>query len=137
MLEKYPNTFYRVAVKALIKNDKGELLLLKEKSDKWDLPGGGLDHGEEPEDGIKRELSEELGIASENITVGQSVKQKAFWVEAKQIWLMWVVYDVSLAELVEFSAGDGVTDIEYINPQQFENSGDERERYLLQLADDR
>lgn len=41
----YPTTFYRVSVKALIKNDKNEILVVKESQDFWSLPGGGLDHG--------------------------------------------------------------------------------------------
>lgn len=44
-LGRYPNTFYRVSIKALIKNDKGEILVVKEHQDKWEPPGGGLDHG--------------------------------------------------------------------------------------------
>ena len=33
----------------------------------WFLPGGGLDHGEDPVDGLRREFREETGLA---ITVG-------------------------------------------------------------------
>lgn len=42
----YPNAFYRVSVKALIKDDSGNILVVKENQDTWSLPGGGLDHGE-------------------------------------------------------------------------------------------
>jgi len=62
---KYPNTFYRVSVKALIRNNKDEVLVVKEHQDKWELPGGGLDHGESIYDGLKRELLEELGITND------------------------------------------------------------------------
>ena len=44
----YPNTFYRVSVKALIKNEQDQVLVIKENQDTWSLPGGGLDHGEDP-----------------------------------------------------------------------------------------
>lgn len=43
----YPDTFYCVSVKALIKNNKGELLVLKEDQDTRSLPGGGF---EQPQD---------------------------------------------------------------------------------------
>ncbi len=116
-------------MKALIKNNEGQILLVKENSDKWDLPGGGLDHDEEPEDGIKRELLEEIGVSS-GITVGKIVKQKSFWIDDKKAWLMWIVYEVKLANQTHFSPGEGVTDIKFINPQSFHASNDERERYL-------
>ena len=31
----------------------------------WTLPGGGLDHGEDPRDGARRELAEETGLVGE------------------------------------------------------------------------
>lgn len=33
--------------------------------DKWDLPGGFLEETESPEDGLKREIKEELGVGVE------------------------------------------------------------------------
>ena len=127
MSGQYPNTFYRVAVKALVRNDKGEVLLVKEKSDKWDLPGGGIDHGEEPEDGIKRELLEELGVSA--VSVGKPILTKSFWLEEKQAWLMWIVYDVELHSN-QLKFGEGVTAIEYLNPSALAQSQDERERFI-------
>ncbi len=43
-----PNNFYRTSVKALILDDKKRFLLLLEKKGLWELPGGGLDFGENP-----------------------------------------------------------------------------------------
>lgn len=131
----YPNTFYRVAVKALIRNEEGKLLLVKEKSDKWDLPGGGLDHGEEPEDGIRRELREELGITND-IQIGSIVDLKSFWLEDKQAWLMWVVYQVTLPKDVELTPGEGVVAVGFIDPKLLQSSRDEREGYLSVYADE-
>lgn len=133
MSGSYPNTFYRVAVKALIRNTDGNILLVKEKSDKWDLPGGGIDHGESPDDAIRRELQEELGVTT-GVCIGTVVTLKSFWIESKQAWLMWIVYEVSLDDNVQLVPGEGVNDIAYIDPNVFSTSLDEREHHLASFA---
>ena len=51
---------------AVLVDKKGRVLLAKRrfnpKKGFWDIPGGFLENGEAPEDGMKRELKEELGI---------------------------------------------------------------------------
>jgi ADP-ribose pyrophosphatase YjhB (NUDIX family) len=54
----------QVRVRAIIQ-DGGELLLVKHRGheqSEWRLPGGGLDDRETLQDGIRREVIEELGI---------------------------------------------------------------------------
>ena len=53
---------YRVSIKALVFNENREILLCQEKNGKWDLPGGGIDHGETPQEALKREVMEEMGV---------------------------------------------------------------------------
>jgi 8-oxo-dGTP diphosphatase len=50
---------YRISVKGIIKNSEGRILLLREKDGSWDLPGGGLEHGEDPIQTLTREITEE------------------------------------------------------------------------------
>ena len=61
---------YRVAVKGLVRDELGRLLFVQERSDSWDLPGGGLEHGEDITEALKREFLEELDtdieVATEN-----------------------------------------------------------------------
>ena len=53
---------YRISIKALIYNDAGQILVVKEDGRPlWDLPGGGMDYGETFESALKRELYEEVG----------------------------------------------------------------------------
>jgi len=59
---------FRVAAKSFIINDKNELLLLKRRSNDvmkpgmWEIPGGRLELGEHPHEGVKRETKEEAGL---------------------------------------------------------------------------
>jgi 8-oxo-dGTP diphosphatase len=59
---------FRLAVKSLIINDRGELLLIKRRDNDvhcpshWEIPGGRLNPGEDPEQGLKRETKEETGL---------------------------------------------------------------------------
>jgi ADP-ribose pyrophosphatase YjhB (NUDIX family) len=56
---------YRVAIAAIIFDDKGCILLCEHTYRKffpWGLPGGGLERGERPEDGVRREVREETGL---------------------------------------------------------------------------
>lgn len=60
----FPPCFHRVSVKGLVVKD-GKILLLKEApelSRAWELPGGGLDFGEDMYEGLKREIEEEMGV---------------------------------------------------------------------------
>lgn len=57
---------YRKNVAAVVVNDKGQLLACQ-RSDEfatWQLPQGGIDAGESPEQAVLRELEEEIGTAA-------------------------------------------------------------------------
>jgi len=64
MTERLKNikSAYRVVVKGLVRDQSGKLLFVQERSDSWDLPGGGLEHGENIVEALTREFREELGV---------------------------------------------------------------------------
>jgi ADP-ribose pyrophosphatase YjhB (NUDIX family) len=67
-----PRRVTRVAAYAVCTDDGGRMLLCRIAAGHsvgfdgwWTLPGGGLEHGEDPRDGALRELTEETGYVGE------------------------------------------------------------------------
>ena len=57
-----------IIIHTIIQNKSGEVLIIKRLASrevepgKWDIPGGTLEWGEDPEVGAKREIMEETGL---------------------------------------------------------------------------
>ena len=70
MTDEAPVRKQRVSARALLRRGD-ELLLARVASSgfsaagTWTLPGGGVDHGEHPEDSLRREVYEETGLEIE------------------------------------------------------------------------
>jgi putative (di)nucleoside polyphosphate hydrolase len=63
---------YRPAVGVMLLNREGKALVgqrLDSTLEAWQLPQGGLDEGEAPEEGAFRELEEETGIARRHVEI--------------------------------------------------------------------
>ena len=121
-ISKYPNTFFRVSLKAVIENHKGEILCVKEAGSEWTLPGGGLDHGETVEQGLRRELFEEVALDQDESFTLTPVGHDVMWVESRKAWQLWVIFRVSFDEIPLFSRGVDTDDIAFINPRTFADS---------------
>lgn len=121
-ISKYPNTFFRVSLKAVIENHKGEILCVKEAGSEWTLPGGGLDHGETVEQGLRRELFEEVALDQDESLTLTPVGHDVMWVESRKAWQLWVIFRVSFDEIPLFSRGVDADDIAFINPRTFADS---------------
>lgn len=90
---------YRVSTKAIIENEQNEILFLQEKNGVWDLPGGGLDQGENPRDALKREIDEETGYTVDRI----DYRPATFWTVRRETnenplkWFAFVAYKVKVS----------------------------------------
>jgi len=67
MLTTHSEKIQQLGVYGFIYNDKSQVLIVQRAPDDtnpnmWELPGGGLDHGEDPEVGTAREVLEETGL---------------------------------------------------------------------------
>lgn len=92
MLDK--KTLYSVSIKAVIYDSLQRVLLVKEHSDNWALPGGGIVHGETIRHALERELKEELGV--DLIRSVQPLTVFMYYAPIKAVWRMWLVYDVRI-----------------------------------------
>lgn len=63
----------RIVIGALITNDAGEILFLKRAADEipadvWEIPSGGTEENETLEETLRREVYEETGLTTDEIT---------------------------------------------------------------------
>lgn len=54
-----------IAASALIRNESGEIALVRTERRGWELPGGQIELGETLTDGLRREIMEECGLPVE------------------------------------------------------------------------
>ncbi len=127
----YPNTIYRVAVKAFVTDSQNRVLVVKEGIGSWGLPGGGLDHGESHQDCLKREVQEELGIA--DIVVGQLAYSTTIYLDRRDIWMTWIVYKAKLGSS-NFAPADGITEACFIDVKELTESTDIFEKAVVEVA---
>lgn len=135
---KHPNSprptdyLFRVSLKCVIRNDAGEVLAVKEIGrDFWDLPGGGMDHGESIQAAITRELHEEIGLTG-------AFTYKLLAIEDPSL-LQHNFYQLRiivalLPENTAFSAGVDADEIAFIDPNLLKNSLHNAERKLYHYS---
>ncbi len=107
---------YRVSLKGLVRDEQGKILFVKER-DNWDLPGGGLEHGEDPIQGLKREFDEELGV---KIEINESsCKVISTWNQKFDEPVCLVIYRVQLLSQPVITSE--VSDFGYFSMAEIEN----------------
>ena len=98
---------FHVGVKALIANDKNEILVLRANPedvpkvpDHWDLPGGRIKEGDSIEETLYREVEEELGTKTVQIIehFDTCIANYGIPLENETVSLMLVVYKCKLPD---------------------------------------
>lgn len=105
--------YYRVSIKGLVIDQTGRFLLTKENNGKWELLGGGLEHGEDPYSGLKREIKEETGLE----VIQVSTSPKYFITTRRQghnTYIANVIYEIKLKDL-DFIASDECQELRFFN----------------------
>jgi 8-oxo-dGTP pyrophosphatase MutT (NUDIX family) len=124
---------YRVSVKGLIKNDEGNVLVVKETNRTWwDLPGGGMDHDETIHTALAREMNEEVGLTGGFTYRVIAVEDPGFLPHAN-VWQLRMIFEVK-PDILPSETGDDGDELTYVNPEMFKNSEHAAERSIYDYA---
>lgn len=115
-MDPVPACFYRISVKALILDETRErFLLVQEDNGKWEFPGGGLDFGETPFEGLKRELNEEMGL--EATWISPSPSYFLTDVTSKGTQYANLFYEVKVKDL-NFTPSEECVALRFVSPEE-------------------
>ena len=90
--------FYRVSAKALILDETREkFLVVQEEDGRWELPGGGIDHGELPNDALIREIKEEMSLIVSSVELQPSYFLT--FLNVTGYWLANALYETTVRDL--------------------------------------
>ena len=125
---------YRLSIKGIIFNDIGGVLLVKEDGrDWWDLPGGGMDHGEDIKTAIAREMKEEVNLTGDFTYRIVHIDDPSHLKHAKglQVRLIFIIKP----EIMEFSPGDDGDEVAFMPLEKLKEIDEPKYEYLKMILD--
>jgi len=110
----------KVAVKVILRSDKGNILLVKpDYKDTWQMPGGGVEEFEDPKVAAIREAEEETGIKIE--TRDLRLVDSIFKVKEDYLFLLFE-YTKLLSEDADYNVEDEeIEEYKFIDPSEAAN----------------
>ncbi len=120
---------YTVGAVCVIEHEGTVLALRQPHRPGWSLPGGLLERGEGPGEGVEREVAEETGL---RVQVGVPLTAK---VNAR-VHRVDVVYRVVVARLPSVRPGGEAREARWMSPEEMRTDADEPTREILDLLAD-
>lgn len=129
----YNDSLYRISLKCLITDPSGKVLVVRENGrGSWDLPGGGIDHGEDIRSAIARELEEELDFR-EDFTFKILRADDPAKLKTRDVWQLKLIFAVEL-DTSTVSAGVDVEEIAFIDPRSLKDSSHIPEQMIYEYT---
>ena len=111
---QYPDTIYRVGVKAVIKDAAGNVFCVHDtgEADMWSLPGGGLDHGDSARVALARELKEEINYSGDFTMdyMGECIYPS----RAISAYVLYMIFEVTIDRQYVPHAGVDAREVAYL-----------------------
>ena len=124
---------FRVSLKAVIFNDDGHVLVVKENErDWWDIPGGGMDHGESIKEALARELYEEVSLQGD-FTFKTILAEDPHYISTHNVYQLRITFLVT-PTVLSFAPGEDGEEVQFVDPATFENSELITERKIFEYS---
>jgi len=116
---------FQIGIKAVVRNDKGEILLLRHEGTDhyktfWDFPGGRMQPGETFEQTLERELLEEIGFShsAKPVLVAAVMANHTIAVGDTRVPLILLAYEVTLPPDASITLGEGEEEYRLVQPAE-------------------
>jgi len=127
------DSLIRVSLKAVILDSKGRTLIVKESGrDWWDIPGGGIEHGETIKDALARELYEEVSLEGD-FEYETLLAEDPHYLESHNLYQMRITFLVKPASMV-FETGNDSDEVQFIDANVYEKSDLWNERQIFMFS---
>jgi len=127
------DSLVRVTLKAVILDDNGRVLVVKEHGrDWWDIPGGGIDHGETIHEALARELFEEVSFKGD-FEYEVLIAEDPHYLKGLNLYQMRITFLVKPSNM-SFAVGEDGDEIQFIDADIYEGSDVWTERQIFKFS---
>lgn len=140
----FPSAFYRVVMKGILVRD-GKILMVEDTVDahekkygfQWEMPGGGLDFGEDFQEAFKREVQEEMGLevtsmATKPLYIWTAKREHLRNMEWHYVLILMFPFEV---KNLEFTPTDECKSIRFFTIDELREEGDKVSDQILPLLE--
>lgn len=107
----------KIFTRILVKDETGSILVIQDREDVWNFPGGKLELGETPEECAKRETKEEVGLIADKLMevyqgkfIFDSVEWKGYFYFAESVRGLAFINEIDKIKELKF-----MKDVEKLN----------------------